>query len=248
MLLLLGIGVMIFPFQEVEQLRTGYFVVHLRGKDLPPDYEFVKGKPKKWVKLDSVSPSVYRAILVSEDSAFYQHHGVDLFQFQKALEDWMFKKKKLRGASTITQQLAKNIFLTRDQNIVRKMVEIPLALYIDWRIPKKKILESYLNAIEYGDQIYGISDASRFYFNKTPSSLNLREGAFLAMLLPNPKKYSRSFQQGELTRYAGKIVLRIMKRMVVSGFISEAQFEAQMGQRYMWEKSDEDEIEIPELD
>lgn len=237
---------MLFPFQEVEDLRAGYFIVHLKDKNEPPEYEFVSTKPKKWVKLENISSSAYRAIIVSEDSAFYQHYGVDWFQLQKAIEDWMFKKKKLRGASTITQQLAKNVFLTRDKNVLRKLMEIPLAIYIDWRLPKKKILESYLNAIEYGDQIYGIADASRIYFGKAPASLSLREGAFLAMLLPNPKKYSRSFRQGELTRYANKIVFRIMKRMVAAGFVTESQFEAQMGQRYLWEKSDDDDFDLPD--
>jgi len=244
--LFLVLSMILFPFREVEQLRTGYFIVHLNKKNTPPDYEFVSKKPQKWVKLGGISSMAYRAIIVSEDSAFYSHFGVDWFQLQNAIEDWLFKNKKLRGASTITQQLAKNLFLTRDKSFLRKLIEIPLAVYIDWRLPKNKILEAYLNAIEYGDQIYGIADASRIYFGKTPSSLTLREGAFLAMLLPNPKKYSRSYRQGELTQYANKIILRIMKRMVSTGNISKEQFETQMGQRYLWEKSDDDEIDIPD--
>lgn len=247
MLLLLGLAVMLFPFQEVEGLRTGYFVVQFKGRSLPPEYKFSKSRPKKWVKLESISPVAYQAIIVSEDVHFFNHIGIDFHQLKNTMIQVFSKNLKFREKSTVTQQLGKKLFLGDEKNLIKNAVEIPMALYMDWRLPKKKVLESYLNAAEFGDQIYGISDAAKFYFNKSPSALTSKEGAILAAILAQPKDFSRFLKVGEFTTYTNQVVLRTMKRMVQEGFMTETQFESQMGQKYLWDKADEDEIQIPEM-
>lgn len=242
-LLTLGLSVMLFPFQEIEELRTGYFIVHPKGKNLPAEYEIVKSRPKKWVKLESISPAAYRAIMLSEDFRFYKHYGIDFLQIKHSL----IGSKKLGRARSLSQQLANSLFINNDKTFFRKIMEVPMAIYLDWRLPKKKILEAYLNSIKFGDQVYGIADASRVYYDKLPSTLSMREGANLAILLSDPEHSSLLFQQENLSIYTDKLVFRIMKRMVQAGFITEGQFESQTGKTYAWEDQDEDEFEWPSL-
>lgn len=238
---------MLFPFQEIEGLRTGYFVVQFRGRSLPAEYKFVKSRPKKWVKLESISPMAYQAVILSEDAHFFNHIGVDFHQLKNTVVQQFSKSEKYREKSTMTQQLGKNLFLGDDKNFITSVIEIPMAIYIDWRLPKKKVLESYLNAAEFGDQIYGITDASKFYFNKSPSALTPKEGAMLAAILAQPRDFSRFLKPGEFSTYTNQLVLRTMKHMVQEGLMTQAQFESQMNQKYLWDKTDEEEIQIPEI-
>ncbi len=238
---------MLFPFQEIEGLRTGYFVVQFKGRSLPAEYKFVRAKPKRWVKLESISPMAYQAIILSEDAHFFSHIGVDLHQFKNTVVQQFSKSDNYREKSTLTQQLAKKLFLGDEKNLMSRIVEIPMAIYMDWRLPKKKVLESYLNAAEFGDQIYGITDASKFYFNKSPSALTPKEGATLATLLTQPRDFSRFLKPGEFSTYTNQVILRTMKHMVQEGLMTQAQFESQMNQKYLWDKTDEEEIQIPEI-
>ncbi len=247
MLLILGLSVMLFPFQEIEGLRTGYFVVQFKRRSLPAEYHFVKAKPKKWVKLESISPMAYQAIILSEDAHFFEHIGVDFHQLKNNLIQIFSKRKSYREKSTMTQQLGKKLFLDDEKDLISNIVEIPMAIYIDWRLPKKKVLESYLNAAEFGDQIYGITEASKFYFNKSPSALTSKEGAILATILAQPRDFSRFLKPGEFSSYTNRVILRTMKRMVQEGVMTSAQFESQMNQKYLWNKDDEQEIQVPEI-
>ncbi|AXS38854.1 monofunctional biosynthetic peptidoglycan transglycosylase [Breoghania sp. L-A4] len=138
-----------------------------------------------WTPLDGISPTLVRAVVASEDARFCSHPGVDW----EALEDQLSKLEdgeRPRGASTITMQLAKNLFLWPGRSYLRKGLEIPLALWIDLVLSKRRILELYLNVAEWGDGVFGAEAAARRHFGKSASELSRSEAARLATALPNP--------------------------------------------------------------
>ena len=141
----------------------------------------------RWVSYRNISPDLKRAVLVAEDSAFWQHDGVDYEQLQESLEaDWE-RGRFLRGGSTITQQLAKNLYLSPSKNPLRKMRELMIARRLEAELKKSRILELYLNLIEWGDGIYGADAAARRYFQTSASALGPTESALLAAAIINPR-------------------------------------------------------------
>ena len=184
------------------------------------DLVLTEKRPENWLSAKSFSPYLKKAVLISEDDAFYQHDGIDWNQLKLALEEKFEDGGRLRGASTITQQLAKNLYLSSEKSIYRKVKEALIARSIEQELSKERILELYLNVVEFGQGIYGAPRAARFYFSKSASALSPKEAAFLAMLLPNPKKYSVSFRKGALTRYADSSIHRILLRMRQVGWIN----------------------------
>lgn len=185
-------------------------------------------KSKNYVPLSQISRNVQNAVILTEDSSFYQHNGFDEegieHCFQKMKESWRI----VCGGSTITQQLAKNMFLSRDKNFLRKGVEALVTLKIEDTLTKREILERYLNVVQFGKNIFGIKKAAQFYFKKHPSQLNATEAAFLAMVLPNPEKYSQSFFRKDLTRFARRRVTRIVKNMYRFGRIDAGAYQSSM--------------------
>jgi penicillin-binding protein 1A len=143
-----------------------------------------------WVPLSQVSENLQIAVIVAEDDTFFQHRGINYQETWNALKVDLEEKRYARGGSTITQQLAKNIFLSKEKTLARKVKEYFLAHEIEQRLPKKKILELYLNEVEWGDGIYGAEAAARTYFGKPASQLEIHEGALLAAMLPNPKYFN----------------------------------------------------------
>jgi membrane peptidoglycan carboxypeptidase len=144
-------------------------------------------------------------------------------QIREAIEESIESGKLKRGASTITQQMVKNVFLSQEKSLIRKARELWLATKVEKVLGKKKILEIYLNIAEWGEGIFGIGRASQHYFHKSASELTAKEGAFLAMLLPSPKKYSISFRKKELTRYARKTVNSILNKLVSANVLTYEQ-------------------------
>lgn len=141
---------------------------------------------QQWVGLFDISPWMPLAVVASEDQRFPEHWGVDFSAIRKALAEYQ-AGEGLRGASTITQQTAKNLFLWNGRSFVRKTLEAGLALAIDGLWPKRRILEVYLNIAEFGHGIYGVEAASRFYFGISARQLSAEQAARLAAVLPNPK-------------------------------------------------------------
>jgi monofunctional biosynthetic peptidoglycan transglycosylase len=183
--------------------------------------QIVKGVPAGWTRLSDISSLAVGAIVVSEDWAYFSHRGYDANQIREALKHDIEKGSFARGASTITQQVAKNVFLSQEKTLWRKLKELFLAVRLDRELGKRKVLETYLNIVEWGPGIFGVSSASRHYFDKAPSELTAREGAFLAMLLPSPIRYSQSFRQKSLTRYAKSTIHRILEKMAQAGYLTE---------------------------
>ncbi|PQL94346.1 monofunctional biosynthetic peptidoglycan transglycosylase [Apibacter adventoris] len=171
---------------------------------------FINGSKieKKWIPINSISNSIQLAVVSSEDQNFIKHHGFDFKQIQKVLEDQQ-EGGRVRGASTISQQTAKNVFLWDGKNYIRKGLEAYFTCLIEWVWGKKRIMEVYLNVIEFGDGIYGIESASQHYFGKSASNLTKAESATLAALLPNPRKYGKNING----RYIQKRKIWILKQM-----------------------------------
>lgn len=172
---------------------------------------------KNYVPLSQISKNIQNAVILTEDASFYQHNGFDEEGIQHCLEKLKEKHKIVCGGSTITQQLAKNMFLSKHKNFLRKGVEALITIKIEKTLTKKEILEKYLNVVQFGKNIYGIKQASQFYFKKHPSQLEPTEAAFLAMVLPNPEKYSQSYFKKDLTRFARNRINRIVKMMYKVG-------------------------------
>lgn len=196
---------------------------------------FIDEAPQNWIKLDQVGQKVQDTIRISEDWAFYDHYGIDLLQIKEALVDRLINKKKLRGASTITQQVIKNIFLSNQRSFFRKYNEFLLTLTLELFLSKKRILEMYLNLIELGERIYGVQMGSDLYFSTSSNNLNYRQAAFLAMLLPSPIRYSQSFRQKSLTEYAQTQIDKILGKLVIARLITEQEYEMIKLDRFAWE-------------
>jgi monofunctional biosynthetic peptidoglycan transglycosylase len=144
---------------------------------------------KNWVANEKISNKLELAVVCSEDQNFLNHHGFDFTAIKKAMKH-NEKSKRVRGASTISQQTAKNVFLWQGRSWIRKGFEVYFTFLIETFWSKERILEVYLNVIEMGDGIYGAEAASQAYFNKPASKLNSSQAALIAAVLPNPIKYS----------------------------------------------------------
>ncbi|MBL7556037.1 MAG: transglycosylase domain-containing protein [Bdellovibrionaceae bacterium] len=179
---------------------------------------------KNYVPLSQISKVMQKTVVLTEDSLFYTHKGFDWESIEKSAKENLDGGKYKRGGSTITQQLAKNLYLTKDKTLIRKMIEAFITLQIEKHLTKNEILEKYLNVVEFGKDIYGVKPAAWHYFKKSPSQLDVVESAFLAMLLPNPKKYSRSFYSKKLTPFAFKRIKRIVSDMYQYNRITEEQY------------------------
>lgn len=215
--------------QDVTLLNQEY--PHNISQDpLVSKFEIKNSRPKDWVRLPDISSSLKWAIILSEDWSFYEHQGVDFNQLQIAINEGLE-----RGASTITQQMVKNVYLSQSRSYLRKVHEMILTYQVEKYLHKQRILEIYLNCIEFGPGVYGIKKASNYYFKKHPSSLTPRESAFIAMLLPSPKKYSVSFRKRSLTRFAQARVKAILRKMRMAKVISASQYEYELSQKFSWE-------------
>ncbi len=142
----------------------------------------------RWVPLEEIAYSVPLAMVAAEDQKFPQHFGFDLAALQAAAAHNQ-KGRTIRGGSTLTQQLAKNLFLWSGRSYLRKGLEAWFTLWLEVLLPKRRILELYVNVVEFGDGVYGVGAAAPAYFGKTPARLGERESALLAAVLPNPRRY-----------------------------------------------------------
>jgi monofunctional biosynthetic peptidoglycan transglycosylase len=141
----------------------------------------------RWVPYNRISEQLKRAVLVAEDDAFWQHDGIDLEQILKAREYNLQQGRVVRGASTITQQLAKNLYLSPSRNYVRKLRELLITRRLEAELSKRRILELYLNVIEWGDGIWGAEAAARAYFRRSAATITAPEAALLAGAIINPR-------------------------------------------------------------
>ncbi len=176
--------------------------VRALAKENPPTTAFIElrldearydGRTKfairqKWIPYNQIAPALRRAVVVTEDAAFFDHDGIDLDEIKASLERNWEEGRFTRGASTITQQLAKNLYLSPSRNPVRKLRELFITRRLEASLTKRRILEIYLNVIEWGDGIFGCEAAARAYFGKSAADLSREEAALMAGAIINPRE------------------------------------------------------------
>ncbi|MBI2832836.1 MAG: monofunctional biosynthetic peptidoglycan transglycosylase [Acidobacteria bacterium] len=163
----------------------------------------------RWIPYARIAQSLKRAVLVAEDSAFWEHEGVDVEQLRESIQIDLARGRIVRGGSTITQQLAKNLYLSPSRNPLRKLKELFIARRLEAELSKRRILELYLNVIEWGDGIYGAEAAARHYFGRSASSLSAAESALLAGAIINPRLLNPAHPSPRLLRRQ-RLILRRM--------------------------------------
>ena len=176
------------------------------------------GKPveQNWVPLARIAPALPLAVIVAEDARFCSHRGVDFAEIREAIED-ADELSEMRGGSTITQQVAKNLFLWPGRSYVRKALELPLALWIDLVLPKRRVMEIYLNIAEWGPAgEFGAEAGARRAFGKPASGLSASEAALMAAMLPNPRRRDAKKPSAGVRRLAGIYRARASKAKVAS--------------------------------
>ena len=166
--------------------------------------------PKEsWINISEINPNLLKAIISLEDDAFFIHKGIDWKQLNTSLKENKRRGRIIRGGSTITMQLAKNLYLTTERSIFRKAKEMLITFRLEKEIPKKSILENYVNIIEWGDGIFGIKEASQKYFDKLPSKLTVNECARLAAVIPSPLEHKPDTSSRYVLRRAGIALARL---------------------------------------
>jgi monofunctional biosynthetic peptidoglycan transglycosylase len=181
---------------------------------------------QRWVSYDSISPLLRRSVLVAEDDAFFSHDGLDWNEIRAAARRNLEAGRTVRGGSTITQQLAKNLFLGSERSLERKLKEVFLALRLERALSKRRIFELYLNEIEWGDGIFGAEAASQHYFGVPASDLDARQAALLAAVIINPRRYSPLQPEGRIERRVRIIASRLHAR----GALDDEQYQLALGQ------------------
>jgi monofunctional biosynthetic peptidoglycan transglycosylase len=203
-LLVILLAALVLPYLVTPLYRIGHPVSTLML------WRWMARKPlaRQWVDFNAISPSLPSSVVGAEDAHFCKHHGVDLGALREAIEDAQ-EGGEIRGASTITQQVAKNLFLWPIPGPIRKLLEFPLAMWIDFVLPKQRILEIYLNIAELGPSgQFGAEAGSAYAFGHPASSLSPREAALLAAILPNPLKRSARNPGPGVRRLAGTYMAR----------------------------------------
>lgn len=162
-----------------------------------------------WVPYEKISRNLKRALIASEDSKFVEHEGFDWDGIQLALEKNRARGKTVAGGSTITQQLAKNLFLSPEKTYLRKGQEAIITLMLEYMLDKERILELYLNVIEWGNGVFGAEAAARRYYGVSAAQLSAEQAAKLAAMAPNPRFYERNLNAPGLRKKTGIIVSRM---------------------------------------
>jgi monofunctional biosynthetic peptidoglycan transglycosylase len=203
-LLLILLVALLVPYLVVPFYRTGHPVSALMA------WRRLTGAPmsRQWIDLAAMSPSLPRAVVAAEDAKFCSHHGIDWDALHEVIGD-AEEGEATRGGSTITQQVAKNLFLWPGRSVVRKALEFPLALWIDRVLPKQRILEIYLNIAELGPSgQFGAQAGATYAFGHPAAALSPREAALLAAILPNPVRRSARNPGPGMRRLAGTYTAR----------------------------------------
>jgi monofunctional biosynthetic peptidoglycan transglycosylase len=180
---------------------------------------------QRWVPYERVSPLLRRAVLIAEDDAFYSHGGLDWNEIRASARKNLERGRVVRGGSTITQQLAKNLYLGDERTLTRKLKEVLLAVRLERALGKRRIFELYLNLIEWGDGIYGIEAAAERYFGVPAAALDARQAVRLAAVIINPRRYSPTRPAARIERRARIIASRMLRR----GYLSPEQYREAVG-------------------
>ena len=203
-MLLIALGLLLVPYLLAPFYRAGHPVSALMA------WRYITGAPmsRQWVDLAAMSPSLPRSVVAAEDAKFCRHHGIDWGALREVIDD-AGDGEVVRGGSTITQQVAKNLFLWPGRSVVRKALEFPLAIWIELVLPKPRILEIYLNIAEFGPTgQFGAQTGAIYAFGHGASAVSPREAALLAAILPNPHTRSARNPSPGVRRLAGTYMAR----------------------------------------
>jgi monofunctional biosynthetic peptidoglycan transglycosylase len=241
--LLLGVLLGLLGYQLILLVRVYRLRTHNPAStsliDTRADEASAKGvQPRRqqiWLPIERISPNLQRAVLAGEDSNFMVHRGFDYQAIQKAWDeaqreaakeakkegeqdDWIPNLPEFgRGASTVSQQLAKNLYLSSQRSLVRKGQEALITIFLERLLTKRRILEIYLNVIEWGEGVYGAEAAAQYYFHKSASSLSANEAAFLAAMIPNPRTVFNPQINPRRVARRQRIILRGMPHVAIPG-------------------------------
>ncbi|HEY4104098.1 MAG TPA: monofunctional biosynthetic peptidoglycan transglycosylase, partial [Polyangiaceae bacterium] len=209
----------------------------VKGPDKQPlEIESGPGSPD-WVPYDAISPYMEAAVLVCEDGRFEHHHGFDYEAIQNSIKDNLIKGRFVRGASTISMQLAKNLYLGKEKTLGRKLQEAVLTLLLEQELDKRELMELYLNVIEYGPGIYGIGPAAHYYFAKRASDLSLGQALYIASILPNPE-HQHFDKDGKVGAVWTKYLQRLMYIAKKIGKISDEQLATGLSEQVAFHVAD----------
>ncbi len=188
------------PEEATEVMdRNGIVLTHLMEDEF-----------RIWAPLSEISQNLQMAVIAAEDDTFFRHEGINYKAAWEAFKEDLKKKRYARGGSTITQQLVKNVFLTNEKTITRKLKEFILARRVEEILSKRRILELYLNEVEWGPGVYGAEAASRYYFDKHATELTVAEGAMLASMLVNPQRFDPETRLTRL-KHRQRLILNLMR-------------------------------------
>lgn len=207
------IAVTLYLLPPVAALKDRTANLTLQVKDWHGQYHrFLLGPKNRYWTPSAVIPAEMKwAVILAEDANFYKHEGVDVKALKRAIKHDLEKKSLARGASTITQQTAKNIYLSREKTVTRKLKELYLALRMEQELTKGRIIELYLNVVELGPMVYGVGHASRYYFGKPAAMMTPRECAFLAAMLPGPRVAYNPYRNMSKVLRRSDMILKLLK-------------------------------------
>ena len=210
------------PDVELWKSRHPKKTAYMEFREKDKNYVKIRNKVfYKWISLSQVPDLMQKTIIVSEDAAFWSHEGIDWYEIRESLKKNIREGGFLRGGSTITQQVARNLYLTPEKNVGRKIKEWVITRELEKSLKKSEILELYLNIAEWGYNIFGINAAAQYYFQKSPQDLRLDEMIRLAAVLPNPLGM-RPNQVKRSVLWRSKVILERLKKFE---FIDAVQYE-----------------------
>jgi monofunctional biosynthetic peptidoglycan transglycosylase len=217
------IGITLYRLPSVASLADRRMNLTVQVKDWQgKQHPLVVGPRNPWWTPSSGIPSEMEwAVIVAEDANFYRHEGIDVRAIKDAIRYDLEKKRLARGASTITQQTAKNLFLSREKSVTRKLEELYLAKRMEQELTKGRILELYLNIVELGPMVYGIGHGARYYFDKPAGALTPRECAFLAAMLPGPQKVYNPYRHLDRVLKRSDMLLKLLRQ---KGVLTEDEY------------------------
>jgi monofunctional biosynthetic peptidoglycan transglycosylase len=215
-------GYVLLRMPDVQSLKTKNPAVTALMEQRATERKTTARPIRTWISYRNISPHLRNAVLIAEDSAFFQHSGYDLEQIKESAKRNWREGRLARGASTITQQLAKNLYLSTSKSPLRKFEEFLIAQEMEKNLSKQRIFEIYLNVIEWGDGIYGIEPASRRYFGKSASALLPEEAAILAAMIPNPRRYTPTRN----LRYLERRKTELLSRMARYKYLARDEYDA----------------------
>ena len=219
-------------FEHYVEVEKGQWTSFIVGESNPD-----------FVPLDQISPYLIKSIMSTEDSAFYQHHGFIVSEFRSALVHNLKAGAFRFGASSITMQFVKNVLLYREKTLARKLQELFLTWHVENTLSKDRIMEIYLNVIEYGPNLYGIGPASWHFFSKPPKDLTPVEAAFFSTILPSPKERYKQYCAGTLTKWTTGKIQRILAIMLKRDRLTQLEYDQAMATPLLFAKDDSESDE-----